>query len=59
MGNYFIIDPSPEEEACMSMQLTISVDHFGNFCSISKSGKGGIDPSNVIELLQVSEMNDL
>ena len=54
MGNYFIIDPSPEEEACMSMQLTISVDHFGNFCSISKSGKGGIDPSNVIELLQVS-----
>merc|ERR1711879_600906 len=52
IGNYYIIDPTPEEEDCMTMQLTVAVDKFGNFCSMSKSGKGAIDPSGMIEMLQ-------
>lgn len=53
IGNYYIIDPTEEEEDCMNMQLTVAVDKDGNFCSMSKSGKGGIDPSGMIEMLQV------
>jgi len=52
IGNYYVIDPSAEEESCMSMQLTVAVDKDGNFCSMSKSGKGAIDPSGMIEMLQ-------
>jgi exosome complex component RRP42 len=48
-----VIDPTPEEEQCMSLQLTVGVDKYGNFCGMIKSGRGGIDPSGIVEMLQV------
>lgn len=52
IGKRYIIDPSPEEEQCMNMQFTVGVDRAGNFCGMTKSGRGGIDPSGVLEMLQ-------
>ena len=56
IGDYFVIDPTSEEESCMTMQLTVAVDKAGNFCSMSKTGRGSIDPSGMMEMLQVRSL---
>ena len=55
VGNKFIVDPSLEEEECISTRVSVSVNRKGNICSIKKSGKqSGINPSELTKMLQSS-----
>ncbi|KAL9651504.1 hypothetical protein ABK040_001450 [Willaertia magna] len=53
IGSKYIVDPSIEEEECISTRLTVSVNRKGNICSIKKSGKqSGINPSELTKMFQ-------
>ena len=36
--NCYIVDPTPEEEQCAVMQLTVAVNELGTICGVSKTG---------------------
>jgi exosome complex component RRP42 len=54
IGNYIVVDPSREEEACMDARITITTNSEGNICAIQK---GGSDGFHVEELLLCSELS--
>lgn len=52
IGPHYVIDPTYEEELCMSMQAIVSVDKKGRFCGISKSGRGNLHSSALLSMLE-------
>ncbi len=53
IGDYIIVDPSGEEEACMDARITITTNSDGNICALQK---GGSDGFSVEQLVQCSEL---
>ncbi len=53
IGDYIVVDPSKEEEACMDARITITTNSEGNICALQK---GGDDGFSVDQLLKCSEM---
>jgi len=45
------VDTRIEEELCMSVRLTVAIDSKGQICTIQKGGKGGLEQSLVLEML--------
>ena len=54
VGNFYIADPALEEEICVSSKLTVAVNSQGNVCSVQKSGKAGLHPSDLLKMLNVA-----
>ena len=53
IGDFVIVDPTKEEEACMDARITITTNSEGNICALQK---GGDDGFTVEQLLQCSQM---
>ncbi|MDE1726301.1 MAG: exosome complex protein Rrp42 [Thaumarchaeota archaeon] len=53
IGDYIIVDPTKEEEACMDARITITTNSAGNICALQK---GGSDGFSVDQLLKCSEI---
>jgi len=53
IGDYIVVDPTKEEEACMDARITITTNSEGNICALQK---GGDDGFTVEQLLQCSQM---
>ena len=53
IGDYIIVDPTAEEEACMDARITITSNSEGNICALQK---GGSDGFAVDQLIRCSEM---
>lgn len=53
IGNYIVVDPTAEEEACMDARITITTNSDGNICALQK---GGSDGFTVDQLVRCSEM---
>lgn len=43
IGANFIVDPTQEEELCMTAQVSVAVDPAGEVCGVQKSGAGAIE----------------
>ena len=53
IGDYIVVDPTAEEEACMNARITITTNSEGNICALQK---GGSDGFAVDQLIRCSEM---
>jgi len=53
IGNYIVVDPTAEEEACMDARITITTNSEGNICALQK---GGSDGFTVDQLVRCSEV---
>lgn len=53
IGDYIVVDPTTEEEACMGSRITITTNSEGNICALQK---GGSDGFTVDQLVRCSEM---
>ena len=53
IGNYIVVDPTAEEEACMDARITITTNSEGNICALQK---GGSDGFTVDQLIRCSEI---
>lgn len=54
IGSQFIVDPTLEEELCMSARLTVAVNARGHTVVAHKGGRGGLLPSSLSEMLGVA-----
>ncbi|KAI9335464.1 ribosomal protein S5 domain 2-type protein [Obelidium mucronatum] len=52
IGNYHVLDPTPLEELCSDVQLTVAINRKGLPCAIHKAGSGSVDPSLLAEMIQ-------
>src|SRR5579872_4518587 len=41
IGDYIIVDPTKDEEACMDARITITTNSAGNICALQKGGEDG------------------
>ena len=58
IGDYFIVDPTVEEELVMSTKLTIAINKNSEICSIQKGGSSsGLNPSELRKMIQVRREN--
>lgn len=53
IGDYIIVDPTKDEEACMDARITITTNSAGNICALQKGGEDGF---SVDQLLKCSEL---
>jgi exosome complex component RRP42 len=53
IGDYIVVDPTKEEQACMDARITITTNSEGNICALQK---GGDDGFTVDQLLQCSQI---
>lgn len=53
IGDYIIVDPTKDEEACMDARITITTNSAGNICALQKGGEDGF---TVDQLFKCSEM---
>ncbi len=53
IGDYIIVDPTKEEEACMDARITITTNSERNICALQK---GGSDGFTVDQLIHCSEL---
>lgn len=53
IGDYIIVDPSRDEEACMDARITITTNSAGNICALQKGGEDGF---TVEQLMKCSEL---
>ncbi|KNC52398.1 exosome complex exonuclease RRP42 [Thecamonas trahens ATCC 50062] len=68
LGDFYVADPTLEEEACQTAAFTVGVTADGTLSGATLSGDGGIPPAMLIEMFQVArklgmalvaDMNDL
>ncbi|KAJ3013098.1 UNVERIFIED_CONTAM: Exosome complex component RRP42 [Siphonaria sp. JEL0065] len=59
IGNYHVIDPTPLEELCSDVQLTVAINRKGLPCAIHKAGSGSVDPSLLAEMIQDAKKHGL
>ncbi|KAJ3400870.1 hypothetical protein CcCBS67573_g01477 [Chytriomyces confervae] len=52
IGHHHVIDPTPLEEACSDVQLSVAINRKGLPCAIQKTGNGSIEPSQLAEMIQ-------
>eukprot|EP00698_Gefionella_okellyi_P012479 TRINITY_DN3360_c0_g1_i2.p1 TRINITY_DN3360_c0_g1~~TRINITY_DN3360_c0_g1_i2.p1 ORF type:complete len:180 (+),score=34.80 TRINITY_DN3360_c0_g1_i2:488-1027(+) len=51
IGNYYVADPTLEEEACSDAKLTAAASVTGSI-AMQKSGFGALDPMLLVDILQ-------
>ncbi|KAJ3277374.1 Exosome complex component RRP42 [Borealophlyctis nickersoniae] len=56
IGSRHIVDATPLEEMCAEAQIRVAVNRKGHLCAVQKSGKGGIDPSLLADMLQTGKV---
>ncbi|MDE1830122.1 MAG: exosome complex protein Rrp42 [Thaumarchaeota archaeon] len=49
IGDYIIVDPSKEEEACMDARITITTNSAGNICALQKGGNDGFSVDQLLK----------
>jgi len=54
IGNYCVVDPTPEEEACSSASLVISVTPKGKITTVRKMGAGCFHNETLIEAMAIA-----
>ncbi|KAJ3432875.1 EXOSOME COMPLEX EXONUCLEASE RIBOSOMAL RNA PROCESSING PROTEIN [Anaeramoeba flamelloides] len=54
IDGYNIVDPTIQEESCMSSRVTIAVNKNQNICGMMMGGTSGIDTQVLIQLTQLS-----
>ncbi|KAJ3071184.1 Exosome complex component RRP42 [Podochytrium sp. JEL0797] len=59
IGNYHVLDPTPLEELCSDVQLTVAVSRSGLPCAIHKFGSGSLDPSLLQDMLADAKVHGL
>lgn len=47
------MDASPLEELCTEAKLVVAVNRSGELCGLQKGQDGGIEPSLLLEMIQV------
>lgn len=54
IGDYIIVDPTAEEEACMDARITITTNSDGNICALQKGGSEGFTAEQLIKCSEVA-----
>lgn len=54
VGQQFVLDATPEEEACAVGSLSVAVTPAGKIMSIFKGGTGSLHPENVGDVVEVA-----
>mmetsp|Transcript_15210 Transcript_15210/g.16913 ORF Transcript_15210/g.16913 Transcript_15210/m.16913 type:complete len:282 (+) Transcript_15210:28-873(+) len=54
IGNFHVVDTTPEEEACMTARVSVTVNKAGDICGIEK-GYGSLSLVQLKEVLQVAQ----
>ncbi|KAL2916311.1 hypothetical protein HK105_204067 [Polyrhizophydium stewartii] len=52
IGTSRIVDSTPLEALCSAAQVTVFVNRAGNVCGLQKSGKGSLEPSILIDMIE-------
>jgi exosome complex component RRP42 len=53
-GNYFIVDPTSEEEKNYDARLTVAVLENGNLCSLQKGGESEITEEDMVNMIELA-----
>ncbi|KAF8979053.1 Exosome complex component RRP42 [Entomortierella lignicola] len=56
IGARHIVDASPLEELCTEAKLVVAVNKSGEICGLQKGQDGGIEPSLLLEMIQVGKV---
>ncbi len=54
IGDYIIVDPTAEEEACMDARMTITTNSEGNICALQKGGSEGFTPEQLVQCSEIA-----
>ena len=54
MGDYIVVDPTKEEEACMDARITITTNSDGNICALQKGGNDGFTADQLLQCSQTA-----
>lgn len=54
IGNYFMVDPTPEEENLVDARFTVGVLEDGTICSLQKGGDYGLNFEDVEKMLDIA-----
>lgn len=54
IGDYIIVDPTKEEEACMDARITITTNSDGNICALQKGGNDGFTADQLLQCSQTA-----
>ena len=54
IGEYIVVDPNSDEEACMDARLTITTNSEGNICAIQKGGSDGFTFEQVVRCSEIA-----
>lgn len=54
IGDYIVVDPTKEEEACMDARITITTNSDGNICALQKGGNDGFTADQLLQCSQTA-----
>ena len=54
IGDYIVVDPTAEEEACMDARITITTNSDGNICALQKGGSDGFSAEQLIQCSEIA-----
>jgi exosome complex component RRP42 len=55
IGDYFLIDPTENEEAVLDARLTVTFRKDGNLCAMQKGGEGPLSIEDISKMLDLAE----
>jgi len=53
IDNYFIVDPTPEEEKKVDSRLTVEVEEDGNLCALQKGGDKPLTSDDIDKMVEI------
>jgi len=59
IGNYCIVDPTPEEEACTAASLVVGVTPDGQITTMRKMGAGSFHHHTLAEAIKLGTITNL
>ncbi len=54
VGQNLIVDPTAEEEECLSARLSVAVTDDGSLCALQKGGEGSLSPKEIEEMVDLA-----
>ena len=54
VGNYFLVDPSVDEESIVDARLTAGILEDGTLCSLQKGGDCGLTPEEIDKMVEIA-----
>ncbi len=54
IGDFVIVDPTKEEQACMDARITITTNSEGNICALQKGGNDGFTADQLLQCAQTA-----